>query len=95
MIYTPKPMETDQIHLDDEILELCEMLAKNAHDVWARERINQGWTYGPARNDAKKEHPCLVPYAELPESEKEFDRNTAMETLKVILALGYRIRKGY
>ena len=95
MIYTPKPMETDQIHLDDEILELCEMLAKNAHDVWARERINQGWTYGPARNDAKKEHPCLVPYEELPESEKEFDRNTAMETLKVILALGYRIRKGY
>lgn len=94
MIYTPKPMETDQIHLDDEILELCEMLAKNAHDVWARERINQGWTYGPARNDAKKEHPCLVPYEELPESEKDFDRNTAMETLKVILALGYRIRKG-
>lgn len=93
MTYTPKPMDTEDIRLDDEILELGEMLAKNAHDVWARERINQGWTYGITRNDGKKEHPCLVPYEELPESEKNYDRNTAMETLKVIQSLGYRIRK--
>lgn len=94
MTYTPKPIDTDTIRLDDEILELGELLAKNAHDVWARERMNQGWTYGNTRNDTKKEHPCLVPYEELPESEKDYDRNTAMETLKVILSMGYEIRKG-
>lgn len=93
MTYTPKPMDTDSVRLDDEILELGELLAKNAHDVWARERMKQGWTYGNTRNDTKKEHPCLVPYEELPESEKDYDRNTAMETLKVILSMGYEIRK--
>ena len=53
----------------------------------------QGWRYGHDRDDSRKEHPCLVPYEELPESEKVFDRNTAMGTLKVLLALGYHITK--
>lgn len=93
MKYIPKPMDTEHVILDEDIQALCELLAKNAHDVWARERIRQGWVYGETRDDVRKEHPCLVPYGELPESEKAYDRNAAMETLKVIISLGYDIRK--
>lgn len=93
MKYIPNPINTSDIELTPEILELSEKLAENCHEVWAEGRINQGWTYGPERNDAKKESPCLVPYNELPESEKDYDRNTCMETLKLIVKLGYKIEK--
>ena len=93
MTYIPKPKDTGHILLDAQICQLSELLAKNAHDVCASERIRQGWTYGEARDDRKKEHPCLVPYEDLPEAEKEYDRNTAMETLKLIVSLGYTIEK--
>jgi len=92
-MYTPKPIDTTDVKLDEEILELCEQLAKNTHEVWASGRIADGWTYGEVRDDAKKLHPCLVEYEELPESEKEYDRRTAMETLKLIKKLGYKIEK--
>jgi ryanodine receptor 2 len=72
---------------------LTERIAENVHDVWAAARIADGWRYGDARNDAEKLHPCLVPYSELPESEKEYDRKTAMETLKVIRKLGFKINQ--
>lgn len=91
--YTPKQIDTSDIELSSELLELTEKLAENTHDVWAASRINQGWKYGKQRNDEKKETPCLVPYGELPESEKDYDRNTALETLKHIIKLGYRIEK--
>ena len=91
--YTPNPIDTTQIELSPELLELTEKLAENTHEVWAAGRIAQGWTFGPVRSDEKKETPCLIPYGELPESEKEYDRNTAMETLKLIVKLGYRIEK--
>jgi ryanodine receptor 2 len=81
------------VDLSPEIAELLERLAQHNHDVWARQRFADGWRPGPVRNDDRKEHPCLVPYAELPESEKEYDRNTAQEVLKAVLALGYRIEK--
>ncbi len=68
-----------------------ERLAEHNHDVWARQRLSDGWTLGPKRDDSKKEHPCLVPYAELSEGEKQYDRNAAIETLKAIVVLGYRI----
>jgi hypothetical protein len=74
-------------------MELLERLAENTHEVWASQRMSEGWTHGPRRDDAKKQHPCLIPYARLSEVEKEYDRNTAMETIRVILALGYEIRK--
>jgi hypothetical protein len=93
MKYQPEPIDTSRVTLDKEVRELTELLARNAHDIWARQRLADGWRFGPKRNDQKKEHPCLVPYEELPESEKEYDRNAAMETLKAILALGYRIVK--
>jgi hypothetical protein len=92
--YRPLPIDTSCIRLPDDIRELTELLARNTHDVWARERVQDGWRFGPERNDRRKEHPLLVPYEQLPESEKDYDRNTAMETLKVILSLGYTIRKG-
>jgi ryanodine receptor 2 len=93
MNYDPKPIDTSQVELSPEILDLTEQLAENAHDNWARQRLSQGWTYGPQRNDTRKEHPCLIPYADLPDEEKKYDRDTAMETLKAIIALGYRIRR--
>ncbi len=92
-MYNPKPVDTSDVVLDSEILELCELIAENTHEVWAEGRIKDGWSFGEKRDDEKKLHPCLVPYGELPESEKEYDRNTSMETLKLIIKLGYRITK--
>jgi ryanodine receptor 2 len=92
MKYEPKPLDTKKVMLSDEVLALTEKLAEHTHDVWARLRLSQGWTYGPARDDAGKKHPCLVPYGDLSEAEKEADRQTAMETIKAILALGYSIK---
>ena len=92
-MYTPKPINTDDIVLSKDLLELTERLAENTHEVWAEGRVFDGWTFGQKRNDEKKEHPCLVPYSELSESEKEYDRNTAMETLKLIIKLGYSVSK--
>jgi len=91
--YTPTPIDTSNVTLPKEIDGLIELLAENNHDVWAAERIAQGWTYGEARDDIKKETPCLVPYSELPESEKEYDRNTAIAVLKHIMKLGYTVEK--
>lgn len=92
-MYTPNPKNLDDIVLPEELLALTEQIAENVHEVWAAARIAQGWTYGPVRDDDKKQTPCLVPYADLPEVEKDYDRNTAMETLKLIVSLGYDIQK--
>lgn len=92
-MYTPKPIDTSAVNLPEGLLELTEKIAENVHDIWAVGRINDGWTYGAQRDDVKKTNPCLVPYGELSESEKEYDRNTAIETLKLIVALGYKIEK--
>ena len=91
--YTPKPIDTSDQTIPEELHELGEMIAENTHEVWSLGRVNDGWTYGPKRDDTLKQHPCLVPYPDLPESEKEYDRRTSMETLKVILKLGYEICK--
>lgn len=93
IMYTPTPANTKDIILDKDLLELTEKIAENVHDVWAAGRIADGWTYGEQRDDAQKKHPCLVPYDQLSESEKEYDRNTAFETIKLIVALGYKIEK--
>ena len=91
--YKPMPIDTYDVTLSEEILELTELLAKNTHDVWAVGRYAQGWTYGPERNDEEKTNPCLVEYEELSDDEKYYDRNTALETLKCIIKLGYTIEK--
>lgn len=92
-MYIPNPMDTNHIRLSQELLELTEKIAENVHENWSAGRVKEGWTYGPERNDQKKTTPCLVPYDQLPESEKAYDRNTALETLKLIVAMGYRIEK--
>jgi len=93
MTYTPRPIDTAHIQLQDDLVQLTELLAANTHDIWAAQRIADGWTYGAQRDDAAKQHPDLLPYDELPEGEKTYDRLTAMETLKVMLALGYQVVK--
>lgn len=91
--YTPQPIDTSDIQLPEELNPLLEAMAKNVHEIWAKERIAQGWTYGAKRNDALKHHPCLVAYEDLPEEEKVYDRNTSVETLKLIVKLGFAITK--
>lgn len=91
MSYDPKPIDTSHIRLPADVLLLIEHLAEHAHDHWSLQRLRDGWTYGPQRNDTRQEHPCLVPYTALPEAEKQYDRLTATETLKAILALGYTL----
>ena len=91
--YIPQPLDTSDIQLPKELNELVEQMAKNVHEVWAQTRISQGWTYGTERNDTLKQHPCLVPYEDLPEEERVYDRNTAISTLKLITKLGFKIEK--
>ncbi|MBQ9945518.1 MAG: Ryanodine receptor Ryr [Clostridia bacterium] len=92
-MYIPKPLDTSDVVLSEELMALKEEIAKNVHEVWSQGRIKDGWVYGEKRDDEKKMTPCLVPYEELSEEEKEYDRNTALETLKLITALGYEIKK--
>ena len=91
--YVPQPMDTSDISFPQELDVLIEEMAKNVHEVWAKKRIEQGWTFGAERNDVLKHHPCLVPYDELPEVEKAYDRDTALETLKLISKLGFKITR--
>lgn len=91
--YIPNPVDTMEIQLPVELEGLVENMSKNVHEVWARTRMEQGWTYGKVRNDALKQHPCLVPYEDLPEEEKVYDRNSSVETIKLILKLGFKISK--
>ena len=91
MTYDPHPIETAHVALDPSLVFLREALAANAHDLWARQRMADGWTLGPERDDHKKHHPGLIPYDDLAESEKEYDRIMAEETLKAIVAMGYQI----
>lgn len=89
--YNPCPANLDNIELPTTLEKLIEQIAENVHDVWAKSRIDEGWTFGYERNDEKKTHPCLVPYNQLPEIEKDYDRNTAINSIKLVIKLGYRI----
>lgn len=91
--YIPQPMDTSYVQLPEELCGVIEQIAKNVHEVWAKNRLEQGWVYGEVRNDELKQHPCLIPYEELPEVEKAYDRDTAVGTLKVICKLGFKISK--
>jgi len=89
--YNPQPINVDDIDLDADLEELTEAIAENAHDIWARARMDEGWSYGPVRSDEPKQHPDLVPYSQLPDSEKEYDRLMAMNTLRLVRRLGFDI----
>ena len=90
--YVPQPMDTSDVQLPEELNDLIEQMSKNVHEVWAKNRMDQGWTYGPERSDILKLHPCLIPYEDLPEIEKAYDRDTALGTLKLISKLGFMKR---
>ena len=92
-MYEPKPIDTSNVTLPAKLLALTEQLAENVHDVWAMGRIAEGWTYGKVKDVERKKTPQLIPYLELPEEEKQYDRNTALETLKMIIKMGYKIEK--
>lgn len=89
--YMPEPVNLNDVELPVSLKDLIEQIAENVHDVWAKSRIDEGWTWGNERNDEKKTHPCLVPYSQLTEVEKNYDRNTATDTLKLVIKLGYQI----
>ena len=91
--YHPKLIDLKHVTLPDGFEELREAIAENAHDTWALERQSEGWTWGPKRDDSKLETPDMIPYAQLPESEKQYDRLMAEDTLKLLTALGYKIIK--
>ena len=93
MKYQPDPIDTSNIAIPPALAVLTEHLAENVHEIWAKQRLKDGWSWGPTRDDPLKQHPCLVPYDQLPESEKEYDRGTVLGTVKAILALGYQIAK--
>ena len=92
MTYVPRPIDTSTVSLPPQLEPLVERLAASNHDTWAQGRIAEGWTHAGQRDDLAKTHPDLVPYEELSESEKEYDRRSVLETLKAILALGHRIQ---
>ena len=91
--FIPQPADTSDVILSDDLLQFAEKMAENVHNVWASTRIAQGWTYGSERNDSEKKHPFLIPYVDLPEEEKVYDRNTSLETLRFIIANGFNITK--
>ena len=91
--FIPHPIDTSDIELPDEVKQLIEQLARQVHEQWAMGRLAEGWTYGAERNDELKKHPHLIDYDDLPESEKDYDRNTAVATLKLIMQLGWSIKK--
>ena len=93
MKYKPQPVDTSDVVLSKELLDLTEIIAKNVHENWSESRLNEGWKYGEVRDDKLKTTPCLVPYEELPEIEKEYDRKTAFETIKLLVKFGYSIKK--
>lgn len=93
--YIPHPIDVQNVELDDELMELTEAIAENAHEVWAKKRRDEGWKYGSQRNDADKLHPDMVPYCELPEGEKYYDRDMALNTIRLVKKLGFNISRRY
>ena len=91
--FLPSAIETSGVQLPADVQQLVEMLAENSHNVWAQQRLADGWKHGRKRDDEKKRHPCLIPYEKLPEHEKEYDRKSVVETLKVALKLGYQLTR--
>lgn len=91
--YEPHPLNLEDVPLTEDLQELQEAIAENAHEVWAAARKAEGWTYGPVRNDTLKQHPDLIPYSALPDSEKEYDRLMAFNTIKLVKKLGWKLIK--
>ena len=92
-MYIPKPQDTTDIVLSEEITQLTEIIAKNTHENWAENKIAEGWKYGEKLDNSKKTHPCITEYENLSENDKQYDRTTAMEAIKLLVKMGYKITK--
>ena len=92
-MYIPKPEDTSDVFLSQEILDMTEVIAKNTHENWAKNKLEDGWVYGAELDDDKKTHPCLIEYEKLSEEDKDYDRTTAIETIKLLIKNGYKITK--
>ena len=92
-LYSPKPIDLEDVELSEDLDALTEEIAKNIHDVWARKRLDDGWHWGEERSDKYKTHPCLVPYENLPEQEKVYDREIVTATIKMLVVMGYKIER--
>ena len=91
--YQPNPIDVSDIDLPQELLKLEELIAKNTHEIWSQTRLNDGWRYAEQRNDLQKETPSLVPYEQLSESEKQYDRIISMNVIRLVIKLGFDITK--
>jgi hypothetical protein len=92
-MYIPKPEDTSDIVLSKEIMDMTEIIAKNTHENWAKNKIDEGWVYGECLDNEKRTHPCITEYENLSEDDKDYDRITAMETIKLLIKMGYKITK--
>ena len=93
MEYKPCPLQLNDISLPEDIQEIIEQIAEDVHETWAQRRMKEGWRYGQDFDRKEKTHPCLVPYDQLPETEKDYDRHTALQTIRCLLHYGYQITK--
>ena len=91
--YKPAPADLSEVTLPESLTQLTEVIAENTHEVWSANRMAEGWTWGPARDDARLKHPNLLPYSELSEADKDYDRATAMNAIKLIVKMGFKIDK--
>ena len=91
--YIPCPIDLSDVELPADLEALTELIARNVHEVWAQKKLQQGWSYGEAIDEDLKTHSSLVPYEQLSEQERSYDRDTAMKTIRLILKLGYKISK--
>lgn len=93
--YLPHPIDVSDIDLDEDLMELSEAIAENAHEIWADKRYKEGWRYGPQRDDVLLQHPDMIPYSELTEGEKYYDRDMALNTIRLVRKLGFNITRKY
>ncbi|TRY83564.1 hypothetical protein DNTS_016272, partial [Danionella cerebrum] len=89
--FTPRPVDTSQVVLPPHLEKVRDRLAENTHELWATNKIEQGWCYGKMRDDNKRQHPCLVDFYKLPETERNYNLQMSTETLKTLLALGCHV----
>ncbi|XP_071665440.1 ryanodine receptor 3 isoform X10 [Patagioenas fasciata] len=89
--YKPAPLDLSEVKLLPSQEFLVDKLAENAHNVWAKDRIKQGWTYGIQQDLKNKRNPRLVPYALLDERTKKSNRDSLREAVRTFAGYGYSV----
>jgi hypothetical protein len=87
-IIVPESADAPEFHFTDEEVE---RLAKEEHKRWMRDKRSQGWTYGQTRNDERKIHPDLQPWAALSAADKDKDRNAIRTLPETLHDAGFQI----